>query len=412
MAYTETEVLQYIEENDVKFIKLFFTDVFGTVKSISIQPGELQKAFATGISFDASAIKGFLEADNSDLFIVPDPDTLCVLPWRPQMGRVVRFFCDIKNADGTPFIGDTRYLLRQTAEKAAQLGYEIDIGTECEFYLFQNDVNGNATSIPQDEAGYCDLAPLDKGENVRRDICLTLKQMNIEPEKSHHESGPGQHEIDFKYDSLMTAGDNLVTFKTVVSTIAVRNGLSASFDPVPVPDKPGNGLHINISLKKNGHNIFDNPVLPDEAKYFIAGIMKYIREMTVFLNPKKDSYTRLGRFEAPKYVTWSTHNRSQLIRIPSESGERKRLELRSPDASCNPYLGLALIINAGLVGIQNKLPLDKAVDCNLYKASEAETKNLQQLPASFAEALELAKKSDFIASLLSSDLINAFATNV
>jgi len=408
MEYTESEVLQYIAENDVKFIKLFFTDIFGAIKSISIQPGELKKAFKDGISFDASAVKGFLEASRSDLFIVPDPSTLSVLPWRPQHGRVVRFFCNVRNADGTPFEGDSRYILQKTAASAEKLGYELQIGTECEFYLFQVDEKGEPTKIPQDTAGYCDLAPRDKGENVRRDICLTLIQMDIIPEMSHHETGPGQQEVDFKYDTLLKAADNLGTFKTVVKTIAARNGLYASFMPKPLADKAGSGLHINISLKKNGHNIFDNDKLPADAKSFIAGILYRIRDITAFLNPLNNSYERFGAYEAPKYISWSSQNRSQLIRIPAEKGERKRLELRSPDPSCNQYLALSLIVEAGLEGISQKRELAPSKDINLFNASKEELAGLETLPVSLNDALKLAAKSSFVKSVLPAATLKGF----
>ncbi len=408
MDYTESEVLQYIAENDVKFIKLFFTDIFGSIKSISVQPGELKKAFKTGISFDASAVKGFLEASKSDLFIVPDPATLSVLPWRPQHGRVVRFFCNVRNADGSLFEGDTRSILQKTAELAEKQGYEALIGTECEFYLFQVDEKGEPTYIPQDTAGYCDLAPRDKGENVRRDICLTLIQMDIIPEVSHHETGPGQQEVDFKYDTLLKAADNLGTFKTVVKTIAARSGLYASFMPKPVDGNAGSGLHINISLRRNGHNIFDNENLPEDAQSFIAGILYRIREITAFLNPLNNSYKRFGAYEAPKYVSWSKQNRSQLIRIPAETGERKRLELRSPDPACNQYLALTLILQAGLEGIMQKRKLAAPKDINLFNASPEELSGLETLPLSLHEALKLARQSDFIRSVLPEATINAY----
>ena len=410
MEYTQSEVLQYIAENDVKFIKLFFTDIFGEIKSISIQPPELPKAFKTGISFDASAVKGFLEESRSDLFIIPDPSTLSVLPWRPQHGRVVRFFCNVCNADGTPFIGDSRYILRQIEEKAKKAGYTVNIGTECEFYLFKLDEDGNPTKIPLDTAGYCDLAPRDKGENVRRDICLTLIQMGINPEVSHHETGPGQQEVDFKYNTLLCAADNLGTFKTVVHTIAARCGLFASFMPKPFPDKAGSGLHINISLSKNGQNIFDSDPLSSEAQFFIAGILKHIKEITAFTNPLNNSYARFGGFEAPKYVSWSKQNRSQLIRIPAESGERKRLELRSPDPSCNQYLALALIIQAGLQGIEEKTALPEPKNINLFNASKEEVRGLDMLPPSLEEALALAEKSNFVKSVLPQETLTAYVS--
>lgn len=398
MTVTENDALQFIEENDVKFIKLFFTDIFGSIKSIAIQPNELKRAFAEGISFDASMVKGFLNTKTSDLFIVPDPATLCVLPWRPQKGRVVRFYCNIRYIDGTPFEGDTRHLLSKIIANVAKKGFECKIGTECEFYLFNRDEKGNPTREPYDHATYCDLAPADKGENVRREICLTLEKMGISPEMSHHETGPGQNEIDFKYSSAFSAADNLETFKNIVRTIATQNGLFASFFPKPLENESGSGLHINISLYKDGKNLFDNKIedFSDEAKSFIAGILNRIPEMTAFLNPTENSYKRLGCFEAPKYINWSRENRNQLVRIPAAKGESSRIELRSPDPSCNPYLALALILAAGFEGIETKAKLQK------------EGEATGELPSTLKEASGLATKSDFIKKVIPEVTIKAF----
>ncbi len=408
MEYTENEVLTYIAENDVKFIKLFFTDIFGSIKSISIQPSELERAFNSGISFDASAVKGFLGVDKSDLYLVPDASTLSVLPWRPQHGRVVRFYCNIKYPDGKPFEGDVRKLLSDVVEKSEKNGYKIKVGTECEFYLFQLDEKGNATNIPHDNAGYCDLAPLDKGENIRRDICLTLEQMGIKPEVSHHETGPGQHEVDFVYDSPLKAADNLSTFKTVVRTVAARNGLDANFQGKPLADKPGNGLHINLSIEKDGRNLFVD--FENEAKYFIAGILNRISEITAILNPNENSYSRFGHFEAPLYIGWSKANRSQLIRIPLTSEKsRCRMEIRSPDPSCNQYAALALIIAAGFEGIEKKLALPPELHLDAYTAKPKDLKNVPMLPQSLQEAVRLALQSDFVKKILPEVTLNAFA---
>jgi len=409
MEYSEGEVLQYIAENDVKFIKLFFTDIFGQIKSISVQPSVLKRAFKEGVSFDASAVKGFLSTTKSDLFIVPDPATLSVLPWRPQHGRVVRFYCNIRYPDGKPFEGDSRLILQRVMEKAAKMGFDVKIGTECEFYLFKLDEKSQPTMVPHDNAGYCDLAPSDKGENVRRDIILTLLQMGIEPETSHHEAGPGQNEIDFKYNTAVKAADNFATFKTAVKTIAAQDGLFASFMPKPLEDKAGSGLHINISLHKGSKNLFEDETLSVEAKAFIAGILFRIKEITAFLNPLPNSYKRLGAFEAPRYVSWSHENRSQLIRIPAAVGESHRIELRSPDPSCNQYLALALIIAAGLEGIEQQRILPAAKDIDLFNAESAQVKNLDTLPKTLAEAVKLAVKSDFVKSILPEVTINAFA---
>lgn len=410
MNYTMTEVLEFIKENDVKFIRLAFCDIFGIQKNVSIMPEELPRAFEYGISFDASAINGFMNVEESDLLLTPDPVTLAVLPWRPSQGRVVRFFCDIKHPDGTPFEGDGRNILRKAVQETENLGYNCKIGSECEFYLFQMDDQGLPTLTPHDLAGYCDIAPLDKGENVRREICLILEEMGIKPESSHHEQGPGQNEVAFKYSDPLTAADNMVTFKAVVKTVAARNGLYASFMPKPLSDKSGSGLHINLSLFKKGLNIFNNCCKEhgEEPEEFIAGVMAKIPEITAFLNPLTNSYARFGRFEAPQYLTWSHQNRSQLIRIPAAAAEYCRMELRSPDPSCNPYLAFALVIAAGMEGIKQQLPLAPAFDANLYEADPKILKDLARIPENLGTAIELARQSVFVQQVLPLKTIDKF----
>lgn len=424
MKYTESEVLEFISTNDVKFIKLLFTDIFGNIKSISIMPDELPRAFQTGISFDGSSVKGFMQTSESDLFLVPDPATLAILPWRPQHGRVIRFYCNIKKPDGTLFDGDGRYILQKTVAEAEKLGYTCKIGTECEFYLFENDESGIPTHIPHDRGTYCDQAPRDKGENVRREICLTLEEMGIKPETSHHETGPGQHEIDFKYSDPCMAAENLSTFKTVVKTIAARNGLFASFMPKPLENKSGSGLHINISLHKDGRNLFQ-PLNSDklisstseaehlvpEARYFIAGILKYVAEITAILNPLENSYKRFGDFEAPKHISWSVQNRSQLIRVPAAHGEYVRIELRSPDPACNPYLALSLILKAGMKGIEEKLELPKPHDIDLFTASKNEIKGIPTLPDTLKDALALLEKSTLVKSVFPEKTLSSYISS-
>lgn len=402
MTQTMTEVLEFIEENDVKFIRLAFCDIFGKQKNISIMPAQLPRAFETGISFDASVIRGFMDVAESDLFLVPDPATLAVLPWRPSQGRVVRFFCDIRRPDGTPFEGSGRDILRRTVKKAADMGYVCKIGSECEFYLFERDEDGNPTMIPHDHGTYCDIAPLDKGENVRREICLTLEEMGIQPESSHHEQGPGQNEIDFQYSHALEAADDLVTFRAAVKNIAAQNGLFASFMPKPFPDKSGNGLHINMSLSQNGRNIFKTNEAghSKEAESFLQGIMDRIPEITAFLNPLTNSYARFGEFEAPRYLTWSHQNRSQLIRVPAATGKYSRIELRSPDPSCNPYLAYSLLIAAGLEGIAQKKKLCAPTNLNLFDVMKEQAKTFETLPGDLWSALQLAKNSSFVAEVL------------
>jgi len=417
------EVIEFARENDVKFVRLSFCDIFGFQKNISIMADELEGAFENGISFDAHLIRGFRDITQSDLFLFPDPATLAVLPWRPGPGRVLRFFCDIKTLDGQVFEHDTRMLLKKITERAQyttaqKTGYVCKIGAECEFYLFKTDENGEPSNITLDKGSYMDISPLDKGEDIRREICLTLLEMGIKPESSHHEQGPGQNEIDFKFDNAVTSADNMQAFKTVVKAIAARNGLFASFMPKPFLDAPGNGLHINCSLYQSGKNIFQNSLAAKHSENnkehsaisesFIAGILDKTPEITLFLNPTANSYERLGRFEAPRYVSWSHQNRSQLVRIPAASGERARMELRSPDPSLNPYLAFALILSAGLDGIEKKMPLPPPVNGDLFTADKSVTENLARLPDTLEKAIVLAEKSSFIKNVLGEPLLSKF----
>ena len=411
MTTTEMEVLNFVKENDVQFIRLAFCDLFGMQKNIAIMAEELEAAFENGISFDAHAIKGFKDITDSDLLLYPDPVTLNVLPWRPGPGRVARFYCDIKNPDGTIFCHDGRTILKDVAARADTMGFNCKVGAECEFYLFKTDTNGEPTLTPFDKGGYMDLLPLDKGENIRREICLTLAEMKIQPETSRHELGPGQNEIVFKFSNILEAADNLQTFKTVVKAIAERNGLFASFMPKPLLDGPGNGFHINFSLNQKGRNIFyntDTGELALTSEHFIAGILSKVREITLFLNLTANSYERFGKFDAPQYISWSPHNRSQLIRIPAASGERVRMEIRSPDPSVNPYLAFSLLISAGLDGIENKAELPPSINADLFTADGSITKNLVRLPGSLAEAINCVKKSTFVQKILPENLLHRF----
>ena len=392
MQYSKEEIRQYVAEEDIKFIRLAFCDLSGRQKNISIHPDELDRALQYGIAFDASAIPGFGDEVRSDLFLQPDTSTLCLLPWRPDHGRVARMFCGIVRPDGTPFEADARQLLRQAVREAEDMGVTFAFGTEMEFYLFQRDETGEPTKIPYDRAGYMDIAPEDKGENVRREICLTLEQMGIRPECSHHEQGPGQNEIDFRYSQPLTAADNAVTFRTVVDSVAVRSGLAADFSPKPISGQPGNGMHINISAKSADG--------ADVMPLIIAGILAHIREMTVFLNTVDASYLRFGGSKAPRYISWSSENRSQLIRIPAAQGEYRRAELRSPDPLCNPYLAFALLIHAGLDGVRRALPLPAAADINFFTASQQVKERFETLPATLPQARALAAGSPFLAELL------------
>lgn len=410
MAYTVREVLEFVEENDVKFIRLAFCDLFGRLKNISIMPDELPFAFEHGIAFDGSSIVGFRDIQKSDLILVPDPDTLSILPWRPQQGRVVRFYCNIKNPDETEFEVDTRAILQKAVDRCTDMGFTCELGEECEFYLFKQDENGEDTLIPYDKGTYFDVAPADKGENIRREICLYLEEMGIYPETSHHEAGPGQNEIVFRFANPVRTADNLLTFKNVVRTIATRNGLTACFQPKPLKGQSGNGLHINVSLSKNGVNIFreEKKEHNELAAHFMAGVLDKVNDITLFLNTQESSYERLGEFEAPGYISWSRQNRAQLLRIPSAIGDRKRFELRSPDPCINPYMAYALLIHAGLDGIEHQIKLPKSVDFDTTHASEKELKNLKKLPATIQEAIQDAQNSEFVKNILGEPLLTKY----
>ncbi len=401
MKYSAQEVMQYVSEEDVKFIRLAFCDIYGRQKNISIMPEELPRAFEYGIAIDASAIDGFGDETHSDLLLHPDSSGLAVLPWRPENGRVIRMFCDITYPDGTPFECDTRGILKRAVQKACDSGVEIAFGAEMEFYLFKLDEYGSKTRIPYDDAGYMDIAPDDRGENVRREICLTLEQMGIRPESSHHEEGPGQNEIDFRYSDPLSAADNAMTFQTVVKTVAQRNGLWADFSPKPLNGRPGNGFHINLSARKDG----EEDLLP----HIIAGILEKAPEMTLFFNSCEASYRRFGHDKAPRYVSWSSENRSQLVRVPAACGEYRRAELRSPDPSANPYLAFALLIDAVLYGIENRLQPPAAADLNLFTADEEVLKNFAVLPSSLEEAVAAARNSRFLQERLPSAILEGYA---
>ena len=386
---TYEDVIEFCEEQDVRFIRLSYFDIYGIQKNVSVLPTELKRAFTEGISFDASAIDGFLDEVHSDLFLYPDPNTMSIFPWRSMDGSVIRMYCDIKYPDGTPFERDVRYILKKAVNKAKEMGISVNFGSEFEFYLFKQDENGENTYIPLDQAGYMDIAPLDKGENVRREICLTLSEMGIDPEVSHHEMGHGQNEIDFRYSSALQAADNAATFKWVVQAIANMQGLVADFSPKPINDQPGNGMHINMSVENH-----EELMMP-----FMAGILNRIEEMTLFLNPIKDSYKRLGKDKAPQYISWSYQNRNQLIRIPA-THSTNRIELRSPDCSCNIYLAYALLICAGLEGIEKKL---ETIPC-----TDVATNDLKRLPQDLKEAKRKANESEWLRDILGKDVVDIY----
>ncbi len=401
MKYSKEEIIQFIAEEDVKFIRLAFTDMHGRLKNISVMQSELDRAFRYGVSIDASAIGGFADSGQNELFLRPDPSTIYALPWRPDHGRVIRMFCSIACADGSAFECDTRAILKRAIADASRMGISFAFGSEMEFYLFKRDEEGNPTKIPYDNAGYLDVAPADRGENVRREICLSLESMGLRPESSHHEEGPGQNEIDFRYADALTAADDAVTFWNVVDTIAYRNGLKADFTPLPLENFPGNGMQINISAKGEKGR--------DYLPQIIAGILDHILEITLFLNTVEDSYERFGKHKAPCDVSWAFENRLRLIRIPSATGESRRCELRSPDPMCNPYLAYALLIWSGLDGIKRDLTLPSNDENSFYcKLAGDPSEETVMLPRTLEEAKEKARTSEFIAKHLPKAVINHY----
>lgn len=415
--YSKEDIIRLVEENDVEFVRLQFTDILGTLKNVAITRSQLQKALDNKCMFDGSSIEGFVRIEESDMYLRPDLNSFVIFPWRPQQGKVARLICDVYTSDNKPFEGDPRYRLRKVVEEAAALGYTFNVGPECEFFLFHTDEDGSPTTITHDTAGYFDLGPIDLGENARRDICLTLEEMGFEIEASHHEVAKGQHEIDFKYDEALQAADNIVTFKLVVKSIAKRNGLCATFMPKPIFGIAGSGMHINMSLVKDGVNVFFDEKDPNgnqlstTAYQFIAGIMEHINAMTAVSNPLVNSYKRLvAGYEAPVYIAWSCKNRSPLIRIPAAHGMSTRIELRSPDPSCNPYLVLANCLAAGLDGIKRGLTPPAAVNKNIFEMTqeERESQNIKSLPINLEAALEELKKDELIKGVMGKHVYDKF----
>ena len=405
--YTKQDIMRLVEEEDIEFIRLQFTDMFGTLKNVAITASQLEKALDNKCMFDGSSIEGFVRIDESDMYLYPDLNTFEIFPWRPQHGKVARMICDVYRPNGTPFEGDPRYILKKVLKEAADMGYTFNVGPECEFFLFHTDDEGRPTTISHEKAGYFDISPLDLGENARRDIILTLEDMGFEIEASHHEVAPAQHEIDFKYTNALKAADNMMTFKLVVKTIAKRHGLFASFMPKPVYGVCGSGLHINMSLCKDGVNIFNDHSAENgvskKAYQFIAGLMKHMKGMTLVANPIVNSYKRLiPGYEAPVHITWSEGNRSPLIRIPSTRGTNMRIELRSPDPAANPYLLLASCLAAGLDGIRNELPIPESVEGNIYEMSknELEERGIEAIPSNLSKACHYFEDDEFMKHVL------------
>lgn len=410
--YTKQDILTIVEDEDVQFIRLQFCDLSGLVKNIAITVSQLEKALDNEIVFDGSAISGFAEVNESDMYLYPNLDTFEIFPWRPHQGKVARFICDVYTYDRQPFEGDPRFILKRVLSESREMGYDFFAGPECEFFLFGTDDRGNPTAFTNDEGGYFDVAPLDNGENCRREIVLTLEDMDFEVESSHHELSPGQHELDFKYDDILTTADRIMTFKMVVKTIAKRHGLHATFMPKPINGQPGSGMHINFSLFKGGKDLFSDGVeLSDTAKNFIAGLLKYAPEIACFTNPTVNSYKRLfSSSPSPCHIAWSEINRSLALRVPADKQNGAKIEFRTPDSSGNPYLALAACIKAGLYGIKENLTPPPKVDLNVYALSSEERASLgiRCMPRSLGEAVNIARNSEFVHELLGDGLCKRY----
>ena len=413
--YKKEDIFRMVEEEDVEFIRLQFTDMFGCLKNIAIPYSKLEKAMDNKCVIDVSSIEGFVRDEEYDMYLYPDLSTFSILPWRPQQGKVARIICDIYTADRKPFEGDPRYALKKAVADAESMGYRFDVGPECEFFLFHTDEEGRPTTVSHEKAGYFDVAPLDLGESARRDMILNLEDMGFEIEASHHEVAPAQHEIDFKYDNALRTADNILTFKFIVKYIAKRHGLYASFMPKPITGVDGSGMHLNMSLWKNGKNIFADSKndlgISEEAFHFMAGVMEHANEMCLITNPLVNSYKRIvPGYEAPVDVSWSPSNRSPLIRVPAARGSGTRLEFRSPDSAANPYLALAVSLAAGLDGIKRKLTPGKGSMKNQYEMAEGEKQEagINTLPRDMKEALEIFKQSTYMKELLGDHIFNKY----
>ena len=395
MAHTKEDIIRRVKEEDIEFIRLQFTDIFGQLKNVAITASQIEKAVNNQCMFDGSSIEGFVRIDESDQYLYPDLKSFRVFPWRPSHGKVARLICDVHNTDGTPFAGDPRYVLKRALQKARDMGYDaFNVGPEAEFFLFQTDDEGKPTTKTNDEAGYFDLGPLDHGESTRREICMALEAMKFEIEASHHECAQGQHEIDFKYEEALHAADNIMTFKLAVKTLAQKNGLHATFMPKPIFGVAGSGMHTNMSLFRDGKNVFYDPDgergLSKEAYSFIAGILHHVRGFAAITNPLVNSYKRLvPGYEAPCYLAWSASNRSALVRIPASRGQSTRVELRSPDPACNPYLAFAVCLAAGLDGIEKGMTPPAEITENIYAMDDAAraARGIASLPGSLEEAI-------------------------
>ncbi len=413
--YTKEDIIGMVEENGVRFIRLQFTDILGSLKSVTITPSQIKRALDNECMFDGSSIEGFVRIEESDMYLYPDLDTFNIFPWNTQSGRIARLICDIYTPDGKPFEGDPRYVLKKQIKHAASLGYTFNVGPECEFFLFNTDEFGHPTTVTHDTAGYFDLGPSDLGDSARGDICLNLEEMGFEIEASHHEVAIAQHEIDFKYSEALSAADNLITFKTVVRFCADSHGLCATFMPKPVAGRAGSGMHTNMSLFRDGENVFYDPKsekgLSHTAYNFIAGILKHIKGICAVTNPLVNSYKRLvPGFEAPCYIAWTAGNRSALIRVPASRGDSTRAELRNPDPACNPYLAFALLLAAGMDGIENNLTPPEAVTSNIYDIDEQGRKdrNIESLPSDLKSAVAAMREDPLVERVLGKHIFSKY----
>ena len=413
--YTREDIVRMVREQDVEFIRMQFTDIFGQLKNVAITASQVEKAVNNEIMIDGSSIEGFVRIQESDQYLRPDLDSFTILPWRPQHGKVARLICDVYNPDGTPFVGDPRGVLKRVLAKAAEMGYSFNVGPECEFFLFETDDDGKPTTKTGDEAGYFDLGPLDHGESTRREICMALEQMGFEIEASHHEVAAGQHEIDFRYADALTAADDIMTFKLAVKSIAQKNGLHATFMPKPVFGINGSGMHTNMSLFKDGKNAFydeSDPLKLSKTAYnFIAGLLHHVKGMVAITNPLVNSYKRLvPGYEAPCYIAWSARNRSALIRIPAARGQATRVELRCPDPSCNPYLALAVCLAAGLDGIEKDMTPPAEINDNIFAmdAATRAARGIDSLPGSLSDAVDALEADELIAGTLGDHVLKNY----
>ncbi len=404
--YNCDDILKMAQEEDVEFIRLQFTDVLGKLKNVAVTYSQLEKVLNNKCSFDSANIDELIKSKQPQMYLYPDLNTFTIFPWRPQQGKVARLFCDLHTPEGKAFEGDSRYVLKKAIAEAKKMGYTFEVESECEFFLFHTDENGMPTTNTHENAGYFDCGPMDFGENARRDIVLTLEDMGFVIESSHHEKAPAQHEIDFKYDEALTAADNIMTFKLAVKMVAKRHGLHATFMPKPKFGVDGSGMHLGMSLIKDGKNIFNDPDgelgLSKEAYYFMGGIMKHIKAITAITNPLVNSYKRLvPGFCAPTTVGWSANNESSLFRIPFEKEENVRIELRSPDPTANPYLALAVCLMAGLKGIEEKQEPPRSME----QMKNGKTKFL---PTTLKEAISELEKDTFIQEVLGKELCKLY----